>query len=190
MNGGGLLPVKAGMQQSSHYVFKQSGLRVWDVLQIMYTTCKRRCLGSLILAKRHALLRMMTTNCSRFCTWRGSSIMIRWSVPAVSQWDLVYFIKMTKQSWCHIQGSVLLSHTIWWYTISDTWKVQYRSRYHGWEYRGVSSPLQRPTKALTVQLLGDGEDHDTTINSSNIVGLPPCPAAYARWRNAYLVSAS
>ena len=85
MNGGGLLPVKAGMQQSSHDVFKQSGLKVWDVLQIRYTTCTIRCLGSLILAKLHALLHMMTTHCSRFCTWRGSIIMIHWSVPAVFQ---------------------------------------------------------------------------------------------------------
>ena len=88
-------------------------------------------------------------NCMPYCTWwphivpgspRGSSIMINWSVPAVFQWDLVYFINMSQQSSCHIQGSVLLSHTNWWYTISDTWKVQYRGRYHGWEYREVFPP--------------------------------------------------
>ena len=36
MNGGGLLPVKAGMKQSSVYMFKQSCLRVWDVLQSIF----------------------------------------------------------------------------------------------------------------------------------------------------------
>ena len=33
MNGGSLLPVKAGMKKSSLYMFKQSCLRVWSVLQ-------------------------------------------------------------------------------------------------------------------------------------------------------------
>ena len=65
-------------------------------------------------------------NRSSFCTWRGSSIMVHWSVPAVFQWDLVYFAKVPKQSSCHIQGSVLLYRTIWWHTLVmwDTWKVQ------------------------------------------------------------------
>ena len=56
VNGGGLLPMKAGMKQSSVYMFKQSCLRVWDVLHSCFTTWKIRCLGSLTLANPQALL--------------------------------------------------------------------------------------------------------------------------------------
>ena len=58
MNGGCFLPVKAGMKQSSLYMFNQSGLRVLDVLQILFTTCNQP--GSLTLAKPHALLHTIT----------------------------------------------------------------------------------------------------------------------------------
>ena len=63
MNGGGLLPVKAGMKQSSVYMFKQSCLRVGAGL---FATCKGRCLGSLTLAKPHALLHNSNGNHKSF----------------------------------------------------------------------------------------------------------------------------
>ena len=40
MNGGCLSPVKAGMKQSSLYMFKQSSMGVWDVLQIVLPLVK------------------------------------------------------------------------------------------------------------------------------------------------------
>ena len=121
---------------------------------------------------------MVTTNRSSFCTCGGSSMMVNWLVPAVFQWDLVYFAKMSKQSSCHIQGSVILSRAIWWHTMvmSHTWKVQDRSTYHGWEYRGVFSLLPKPTQSSdspSVKCWEEayGEDNDIIINSSSIVCL-------------------
>ena len=70
INEGHLVPVKAGLKQSSIYMFKQICLRVWDVLQSLFTTCKISCLASWTLAKTCSVLYMITTNRSRFCTSR------------------------------------------------------------------------------------------------------------------------
>ena len=58
------------MKQSPLYMLKQSCLRVWDVPQSIFTTCKRPCLASLTLAKKHPILYMINTNRSSFYTSR------------------------------------------------------------------------------------------------------------------------
>ena len=93
MNESHLVPVKAGLKQSSLYTFIQSHLRVWDVLQSIVTTCKILCLASLTLAKTHPLLYMIITNRSSFCTSR---------YPGVKQDG-----SFGSESWCIAQTTFL-----------------------------------------------------------------------------------
>ena len=81
MNGGCLLPVKAGMNQISLCMFKQSCLRDCGVLQTLFTTCITTMPGFIDLSQTTSLTRQR----SSFCAWIGSSMMVQWSVPAVFQ---------------------------------------------------------------------------------------------------------
>ena len=74
--------------------------------------------------------------------------------------------------------------------MSDIWKVQDRSRYHGWEYYGAFF-ASTETHPLTVQPgVGKkriyGEDHDITINISN-TGSPVLQHAQYEGISLYLI---
>ena len=67
MNGGGLITSSKRWYEAEFCLqFKQSCLRVWGVLQSIFTTWIIRCIGSLTLAKPHALLHNSHDNHTSF----------------------------------------------------------------------------------------------------------------------------
>ena len=67
MNGGGLITSSKRWYEAEFCLqFKQSCLRVWGVLQSLFTTWIIRCIGSLTLAKPHALLHNSHDNHTSF----------------------------------------------------------------------------------------------------------------------------
>ena len=126
------------------------------------TTTKRRCLASLILAKTHPLLYRITTNRSRFCTSRFPRVMHDGSFVSES-WCITQAICLPHLRKCDVVSYLLMA-----LVMSDIGKVQYRSRYHGWKYRGAFANQRNPPKAPrnpSVERKHVTKDHDITINN-------------------------
>ena len=104
----------------------------------------RQCLASLTLVSPHPLLYMMTTISFQILHVRvknrGCGGLDYWSMPSVFLWVLECFAKMSKHILCHIQGTVMLCHTLLLHGKGATWeiwKVPGEHRYHGWWCHGL-----------------------------------------------------